>query len=190
MISLRIKNKKDSITIIFFLCAGIFFPLVLGQGVLLNNKGDESLFQMLDFSGKVDQQASISDWRNQNTQADQDGNGIDDQLEERIQDAVNTESGIKTEKEIFLNEIFRLQNRNNEILSLDNIPVIVIFPEGHTSSSIMYFKTFGGSIKSTYDSTFNGFAGRINKDGLYKFCESLEKDEISFFIQEDRIYQA
>ena len=190
MIGLRIKNRKNSIIIIFFICVGISFPLVLGQGVLLSNEADEILSQIPDFNENYNQQESIPDWKNQKTQSDQNGNGIDDQLEERIQEAVGIESSRKTEKKILINNIFRMQNRNNEKLSLDNIPVIVLFPEGDAGSSIMNFKTFGGSIKSTYDTTINGFAGRINQDGLYEFCESLEKDKISFFVQEDRIYQA
>ncbi|MFX1480779.1 MAG: hypothetical protein ACFFCI_22050, partial [Promethearchaeota archaeon] len=88
MIYLRIKNKKNLILILLLICAGIFFPLNQSQRVLLNNKADKPLFQKQGLGKRVEQQEFTPDWEDQKTQADQNRNGIDDQLEERIKEAV------------------------------------------------------------------------------------------------------
>ncbi|MFX1489907.1 MAG: S8 family serine peptidase, partial [Promethearchaeota archaeon] len=157
---------------------------------MLNNKADKPLFQKQSLGKSVEQPEFIPDWKDQKTQADQNRNGIDDQLEERIKEAVEFKSNVRTRDKLFSDDILRIQNRDNEKLHLDNIPIIALFPEGGHSSSSLLFKTYGGIIKSTYNTMTNGFAGRISQSGLYEFCDSLETYKIPFFIQEDRIYQA
>jgi len=192
------KYNKNSILIIILISLGMFYPLIEGQEFLLNNKEDASKVQGLDLNQVQFDQDSILKWKEQYLKADKNKNGISDALEARLKDSAevrsfnekSNEHKIKSDYRVITNDIFNSQYQTPEQIPLDNIPIIVLFPEGDYSSNSLFFEELGGSIKSTYNVAINGFAGRIGQNTLNEFCDSLREQNIPFFIEEDRIYQA
>ncbi|KKN21206.1 hypothetical protein LCGC14_0927780 [marine sediment metagenome] len=198
MSCLNIKYKKNTILIIILICLGIFYSLIEDKAFLLKNKGDASKFQELDLNLVGFDQESFLKWKEQNLKADKNEDGISDAFEARLKDSVevrsfnekSSEHEIKSDKRIITDVIIMSQYQTPEQIPLDNIPIIVHFPEGDYNSISLFFEELGGSIKSTYKVAINGFAGRISQNALNEFCDSLRQNNIPFFIEEDRIYQA
>ncbi len=199
MSCLKIKHQKKSVLIIILISLGIFYPLIEGQVFLLNNKEDASKnaskVQGLDLNQAQFDQDSILKWKEQYLKADKNENGISDALETRLKDSAevssfNEKSSENKKNRVMTNDILNSQHQTPEQIPLDNIPIIVLFPEGDFSSNSLFFEELGGSIKSTYDIAINGFAGSTSQNTLNEFCDSLREQNIPFFIEEDRIYQA
>ena len=194
----RKKYKENSILIIILISLGIFYSLLEDKAFLLKNKGEVYEFQEFDLNFVGFDQESFLKWKEQNLKADKNEDGISDAFEARLKDSTevrffnekSSEHEIKSDKRVITNEIFKSQYQTPEQIPLDNVPIIVHFPEGDHSSISLLFEELGGSIKSTYKVAINGFAGRISQNALNEFSDSLRQHNIPFFIEEDRIYQA
>ena len=197
MSCLKIKFKKNTILILFLISFRIFYPLIEDKEFLLKNKEDPSEFQKLDLNQVGVDQESFLKWKEQNLKADKNEDGISDALEARLKDSAEVRSFNKESSELekksdkrLTEDIIKTQHQTPEQIPLDNIPIIVHFPEGDYNSISLLFEDLGGSIKSTFKVAINGFAGRISQNALNKFSDSLRQNNVPFFIEEDRIYQA
>ncbi|MBA7513085.1 hypothetical protein ES705_05095 [subsurface metagenome] len=145
---------------------------------------DEKEFNLKDV--QFDQK-SLPKWKEQNSNADKNENGIDDNFEVRLKHL--SEFGF-IEENIDRDDIFKTENQKTEKITIDDIPIIIYFPNGDYNSISLLFEILGGKIKTTYKAALNGFAGRIGYDPLNEFCDLLVQNDIPFFIQEDMVYEA
>ncbi len=141
---------------------------------------------------------SLPKWKEQNSRADKNENGIDDIFEVRLKHLSEfgfIEEDFDRDKELLgmnniYDDIFKNDNLKTEKITIDDIPIIIYFPNGDYRSISLLFERLGGKIKSTYKAALNGFAGRISYDPLNEFCDLLIQNDIPFFIEEDMVYEA
>ncbi|HUW90403.1 MAG TPA: S8 family serine peptidase, partial [Candidatus Nanopelagicaceae bacterium] len=141
---------------------------------------------------------SFPKWKEQISKADKNENGIDDNFEVRLKYLSEfgfIEENFDRDKEYLGrnyidDEILKTDNQKTEKITIDDIPIIIYFPNGDYDSISLLFETLGGKIKSTYKAALNGFAGRISYNPLNEFCDLLIQNEIPFFIEEDTVYEA
>jgi len=119
-------------------------------------------------------QKSLPKWKEQNSNADKNENGIDDNFEVRLKHL--SEFGF-IEENIDSDDIFKIDNQKTEKFTIDDIPIIIYFPNGDYDSISLLFEILG-------------FAGRISYNPLNEFCDLLIQNDIPFFIQEDMVYEA
>ena len=174
-------KKKANIFLILLLSSYVFIP-ILGlthklslyplnsqidsnsiQGIM--DKNDKSInIHDLSINLPTTEKLEVEDLGETSLNFDENDNGISDKLELK----------------------YRALNEQN-----DQIPVIVqLLDDSDLTLAILDFETHGGIIKNTYDVAINGFAGRINYNGLEKFSSELKSNKISFFIEEDSIVKA
>jgi len=186
------------ILILILISFGVLYSLIKDKGFLLKNKEEASEVQNIDLNQVLFDQDSFLKWKEQNLKVDKNINGISDVLETRLKDSAEgrsfnektSEYKIKSDNRFITDDIFKSQYQTFKQIELDNIPIIVQFPEGNYNSISLLFEELGGSIKATYKVAINGFAGRISLNALKEFSDSLRQKNIPFFIEEDRIYQA
>jgi subtilisin family serine protease len=129
---------------------------------------------------------------------DQNGNGISDQFELKLNSLEKSNSSV-----ISLNNIKSLTNEKAiddgssnikqkiEAISYNDINFIIQFPDYYNyTTSTLIFEENKGIIKHTYKEAINGFAGKLNYDEFIQFCEQLKQNNIPFFIEEDGIIEA
>jgi len=139
---------------------------------------------------------SLPKWREQISIADKNENGIDDNFEVRLK--YLSEFGFieedldKDQENLGRNydEIFKTESQKTEKITIDDIPIIICFPDGDYDSISILFEQLGGTITSTYKAALNGFAGRTSYSSLNEFCDLLIQNDIPFLIEEDKIYEA
>jgi len=173
------KNYKWGSFLLVFIILGFFVPL-LGPIPILSEKetpfySEQPLFSLPKFS-----QECVETWKEMNINADQNQNGLNDRLEQKLNFLGNLgeiDGKINTGKQL---------NPANE--ELENISIVVQFPKGDINSIFPLFKNYGGEIKVIYDTALNGFAGSINYQGLRAFYNILMGDHIPFLIEEDSCF--
>jgi subtilisin family serine protease len=117
---------------------------------------------LIDFNqGKLNNnKVKTSDWHEIILEYDANRNKIHDQLETT------------------------LTTSNNQ--PYEKISVIVQFDKDYDyARAISLFENNGGFIKYKYKEAINGFAGKIDQKGLETFTNSLNHEDIPFFIEED-----
>ncbi|MFX1507975.1 MAG: S8 family serine peptidase, partial [Promethearchaeota archaeon] len=175
----------------------------MGTTIINQDKNDQtnesvpflnsSEFQAFDLGSLRFSQESFFNWKEQIIKVDKNDNGLSDIFEARLNDSAKLglsggESGKKKFK--LENNHFGSQCEDPAVIPLDNIPIIISFPEGDYSPISLFFEELEGRIKSTYKTALSGFAGGINLTALNEFCDTLRQFNIPFYIEEDRSYQA
>ena len=185
---LNLKKKKIFlilyISLLVFSSLGSTNTLYKSESSDSLTSNDEKVFNLKDV--QFDQK-SLPKWKEQNSNADRNENGIDDNFEVRLKHL--SEFGF-IEENIDRDDIFKTENQKTEKITIDDIPIIIYFPNGDYNSISLLFEILGGKIKTTYKAALNGFAGRIGYDPLNEFCDLLVQNDIPFFIQEDMVYEA
>jgi len=185
--------KIKSILLIIVISIGIFYALIPSSAFFLDDKGNKPEIQSFDLGSVKFSQESFLNWKELSIKADKNENGLSDVFEARLKDSAELGSfrGESGKRKIKLDDnLLGNQCEDSAIIPLDDIPIIVYFPEGDYSPISLFFESLEGRIKSTYKAAVNGFAGRINLNALSEFCDSLRQFNIPFFIEDDRIYQA
>jgi len=194
-------NKKKKIFLILYISLFIFsslesintFYIFESNDSLSSN--DEMEFNLSDVQFDL---KSLPKWKEQNSKADKNENGIDDNFEVRLKELSEfgfIEENFDRDKENLdknniYDDIFKNDIQKTEKITIDDIPIIIYFPNGDYNSISLLFETLGGKIKSTYKAALNGFAGRISYNPLNEFCDLLIQNGIPFFIEEDMVYEA
>ncbi|MFW9970232.1 MAG: S8 family serine peptidase [Candidatus Odinarchaeota archaeon] len=182
-----------SILLLIVISIGILYPLIPSSIIFLDDKGNKPEFKLFDLESVRFSQKLLLNWKEKITKVDKDENGLSDAFEVRLKDSANLglfrrESGKQKIK--LDNNLLGNQCEDPVVIPLDNIPVIISFPEGDYSPVSLFFEELEGRIKATYKTVLNGFAGEINFTALTEFCDTLRQFNIPFFIEEDRTYQA
>ncbi|NHI91559.1 MAG: hypothetical protein EAX96_03580 [Candidatus Lokiarchaeota archaeon] len=199
-----IKMKKSSLflifTLIFSLSLSISLPIGQKSLISLESTHIEDQNDLITPLFNENVRNNVDDpnsWSLMFKKVDLDNNGMSDYIEERIEKSKQIENSKQTyngrkilTKEDILNEILKETIVDDDELSLDNIPIIVQFPDNNFDSVIESFQTLGGSVKSIYDTAIFGFAGSIDYDGLMTFNSILNEKNIRHFIEEDTEIQA
>ncbi|MFX1478436.1 MAG: hypothetical protein ACFFCI_09905, partial [Promethearchaeota archaeon] len=193
MYNLNIKTLKKPILIIIAISIWIIFP-IFAQIITINEKIETvSNSQETEIDRIQMQPQSFIKWKELVAQADHNENGLNDNFEIRLKEL--SEVGYievnewNSDDKNTNDELLGIQPRKTDIISVDDIPIIVSFPRKDYDSSLFHFKELGGNVKSTYNAAINGFAGSINYDGLIRFSKILQQDKIPFLIEEDKKYQ-
>jgi len=161
-------------------------------------KEDSKDSQELNFKPPTFNRFYTNKWKENTQKADQNGNGINDQFEDKLNSlsetgtlkVSNKNDNDILSKEDIINAFFGNEKQDLEEISNDHIPIIIQFPEGDYQSISSLFENFGGEIKSTYKMAINGFAGTIDYDGFSQFSEMLNRNDVPFLIEEDGIVEA
>ncbi len=197
---LNFKKKKIiflllGISLLIFSSLGSLNTFYKSESNVSLTSSDEMEFNLNDMQFDL---KSLPKWREQISKADKNENGIDDNFEVRLKQL--SEFGFieenfdrdkkKLDQNYLYDDIFKNDNQKTEEITIDDIPIIIYFPNGDYDSISLLFETLGGKIKSTYKAALNGFAGRISYNSLNDFCDLLIQNDIPFFIEEDKIYEA
>jgi len=186
-------SELKSILLLILIIIGIFSALMPSSTYFLNDKENKPEVQSFDLGSVKFDRASFLNWKEESIKADKNENGLCDVFEARLKDSAELgsfkeESGrqkIKLDVNLFGNQM-----EDTVIIPLENIPIIIYFPEGNYSKIALFFEALEGRITSSYKTALNGFAGSINLNALNEFCDSLREFNIPFLIEEDRSYQA
>jgi len=196
---LNLKKKKIFlilyISLLIFSSLGSINTFYKSESSDYLTSNDEMEFNLNDVQFDL---KSLPKWKEQNSKADKNENGIDDNFEVRlkhlsefgfIEENIDRDKGYLDKNHMF-DDIFKIDNQKTEKITIDDIPIIIYFPNGDYNSISLLFERLGGKIKSTYKAALNGFAGRISYNPLNEFCDLLIQNDIPFFIEEDKIYEA
>ena len=155
------KDKKKVSILIFLLAFNFVIPISSNLIDVAGTSENNTASELPLFSSKFEL-SELNNWQESIRNADQNNNGINDQLDKK------------------LNSVF-----GSKIGEPNSIPIIVMFPIGDFSSIIPFFEDLGGIIKVVYKYAINGFAGTIDKLGLKQFTEILWRENVPFIIEED-----
>jgi len=142
--------------------------------------------------------AEIDRWKASVSKMDQNWNGINDLFEKKLNnlsyfnildEKLFQENVILSTTDI-IDGFLGKKAINSEELSLENLKIIVHFPEGNLSSIFALFESLGGRIKFIFNSALNGFAGIIDYNNLVQFCDILNSQSVPFLVEEDSILKA
>lgn len=201
---------------IIFLIYLSFFPIVVVQNPIYASShslrkqdspsipifctpiDDPDFIRSSNFEFPQFEEANIDKWKRNALKTDQNFNGINDNLEEKLQSPPNSnmleENSGKTRPVLsgkqIINGFFDDVNKDEMKILSEHISVIMNFPQGNINSVICLFKLYGGTIKTIYDSAINGFAGSININGLNELCEVLRRKNVPFLVEEDDLLEA
>ncbi|MFX0042846.1 MAG: S8 family serine peptidase [Candidatus Hodarchaeota archaeon] len=187
-------NKLNKPTLFFILISiQIFYP----TAAIIHLQGaeeKESNLQGIRISELEFDSDTLTKWKEQISKVDQNQNGIDDSFEDRLTQLYEFKSierdGDNINKNNMVDDILGINARKTEKITVDKIPIIVVFPQGNFDFCKLLFEKLGGEIKSIYKAAINGFAGSISYDALFEFCSQVRQRSIPFFVEEDRIYKA
>ena len=115
---------------------------------------------------------SINKWEDIILKVDQNANGINDQLENKLE---------------LLSEINTLKTSNSDEGIINNdVDLIIQFPKDYDySTALRFYENNGGNIKYKYKYTINGFSGSIDYQSLMLFYNQLRENNIKFFMEGD-----
>lgn len=192
------KNlNKLSKPILFFILSSFILSFYPVRANIINSHGTgggESNLHEFNLSRLEFDSDPFTKWKEQILKVDQNQNGIDDNFEDRLKQLSEFKSierdGGNINKNNIVDDILGITSRETEKITIDNIPIIVVFPEGEFDFYKFLFEELGGEIKSTYKAAINGFAGSISYDALFEFCNQLRHKSVPFLVEEDRIYKA
>ena len=206
------KKKTKNAFILFILFAAFFlsgmnnlaFSNLRNEHDLFYNHKDEKSQKSennleLDLDTLKVAEEIINDWKIENSGIDNDFDGINDELEQKLlklkDSQANQDEDTHTkslEDTIDLEDLIdegSIKDQDLEITK-DEIPIIVRFPQMDIASLKSYFKATGGNIKSQYRKAMNGFAGTIDYEGLKQFNRTLNANNIPFLLEADAKVQA
>lgn len=191
------KLNKLNKPILFFILSLFVLSFYPARANIINShligEGQSNLLE-LNLSRLEFDSDSFTKWKEQISKVDQNQNGIDDNFEYRLKQLSEFKSierdGDNINKNNMVDDVLGITTRKTEQITINNIPIIVIFPQVDFDFYTFLFEELGGEIKSIYKAAINGFAGSINYDALFEFCTQLRQRSVPFLVEEDRIYKA
>jgi hypothetical protein len=184
---LNLKKKKIflilCISLLIFSSLGAINTFYKSESNDSLTSNDEMEFNLNDVQFDL---KSLPKWKEQNSKADKNENGIDDNFEVRLKHLSEfgfIEENFDRDKDhlgrnYIYDDIFKIDNQKTERITIDDIPIIIYFPNGDYNSISLLFEILGGKIESTYKAALNGFAGRISYNSLNEFCDLLIQNDI------------
>lgn len=192
MYKLKLRKLNKPILIVILIFIQIFYPFTTSIIYLHGTEEKETDLQEFNFNQFQPKQNKNYEWEGSIAKVDKNKNGINDNFETRLEKL--SEFGFIEENLDDYNFPEKISidfpTKKERIITSDDIPVIISFPEDDDGSIASFFEDLGGRIKNKYSAAINGFTGRIDYTALNIFCDTLRENNIPFFIEEDRIYQA